>query len=75
MNRAKVRTKPFEKPVVITFFWNDNLDIDNHAAMGKVIVDAMKKRVINNDSRKWLKGVCHFFHDEPYIKVVIEEIE
>jgi Holliday junction resolvase RusA-like endonuclease len=69
MNRAKTPTVPFESPVIITIFWNDNLDIDNHAAMGKCIVDAMKKRVIKNDSRKWLQGVCHFFHDKPYIEV------
>lgn len=73
MNRAKIGDTPFDKPVIISFYWNDNLDVDNHAVMGKFIVDAMKKRLIHNDSKKWLKGVRHFFHDEPYIKVVITE--
>ena len=54
--------------------WNDRLDIDNHAIMGKMIVDAMKGRVIEDDSRRWVKGVCHYFHDGDYISVEIREI-
>ena len=74
MNRQEVRRTPFEKPVEISFLWNDRLDIDNHAVMGKMIVDAMKGRLINDDSRRWLKGVCHYFHDEEYILVQIREV-
>lgn len=74
LNRQEVRRKPFDKPVIITLLWNDRLDIDNHAVMGKMIVDALKGRLINDDNRKWLKGVCHFFHDEDYILVQIKEV-
>ena len=74
INRQEVRKTPFEKPVVITILWNDRLDIDNHAVMGKMIVDAIKGRLINDDNRRWLKGICHFFHDEDYILVKIGEI-
>lgn len=74
MNRQEVRKTPFGKPVEISFLWNDRLDIDNHAVMGKMIVDAMKGRLINDDNRKWLKGVCHYFHDEEYILVQIREV-
>lgn len=74
LNRQEVRKTPFEKPVVITILWNDRLDIDNHAVMGKMIVDAIKGRLINDDNRRWVKGVCHFFHDEDYILVKIGEI-
>ena len=49
LNRQEVRRTPFEKPVVITILWNDRLDIDNHAVMGKMIVDALKGRLINDD--------------------------
>lgn len=63
-----------KKPVIITFYWNDRLDIDNHAAMGKMIVDALKGKVIEDDNKRWLKGVCHFFHDEPFITVEITEV-
>lgn len=74
MNSQDARRAPFKRPVVITFHWNDRLDIDNHAIMGKMIVDAMKGRVIEDDSRRWVKGVCHYFHDGDYISVEIREI-
>lgn len=74
MNASNVRRVPFKRPVVITFHWNDRLDIDNHAIMGKMIVDALKGRVIEDDSRRWVKGVCHYFHDADYIGVEIREI-
>ena len=74
INRQEVRKTPFEKPVVITILWNDRLDIDNHAVMGKMIVDAIKVILINDYNRRWLKGVCHFFHTEDYILVTIKEV-
>ena len=74
MNKQEVRRKPFEKPVEISFLWNDKLDIDNHGVWGKMITDAMKGRIINDDNRKWLKGVYHGFHDEDYILVQIREV-
>jgi Holliday junction resolvase RusA-like endonuclease len=75
MNSQNVRRDPFKWPVVITFRWNDRLDIDNHAIMGKMIVDAMKGRVIEDDNRRCVKGVSHYFHDEDYIGVEIREIQ
>ena len=74
LTEARVPKKTFERPAVITFLWNDGLDIDNHAAMGKCITDALKNRVIQNDSRRYLAGVEHYFHEEPYIEVIIREI-
>lgn len=74
MDSQDVRWVPFKRPVVIVFHWNDRLDIDNHAIMGKMIVDAMKGRVIEDDSRRWVKGVCHYFHDEDFIGVEVREI-
>ena len=63
----------FEKPVGITFYWNDRMDIDNHAYMGKMIVDALKGYLIEDDTRKYLAEVRHKFHDEKVIKVEIRE--
>ena len=74
MNKQEIRIRPFEKPVEISFLWNDRLDIDNHAIMGKMIVDAMKGRLINDDSRRWVKGVCHYFHNEDYILIQVREV-
>ena len=74
MSKQDVRRKPFENHVVITFYWNDRLDCSNHAVMAKMIEDAMRGRVIRDDSRRWVKGIQHYFHDKPYIGVVITEI-
>lgn len=74
MCAQKVRKTPFKKPVIITFYWNDNLDCSNHAVMAKMIEDAMKGRLINDDNRKWVKGIEHYFHDKDTIKVVVREI-
>lgn len=75
MEKAGLRRVPFQKPVIVTFWWNDKLDIDNHAIMGKFIVDAMKGRLLKEDNRRWLKGVCHYWHDADYIKVEVREVE
>lgn len=75
MTKAKVRKRPFDKPVVITFLWNDALDIDNHAIMAKMIIDGLKKKLINDDSKRWVKGVENYWHDEDCIKVIIQEVE
>lgn len=75
MSKAQVRRRPFEKPVVITFLWNDKLDLDNHSIMSKMIIDALKGRLINDDTRKWVRGIEHYWHDEDYIKVILQEIE
>jgi hypothetical protein len=40
-----------------------------------MIVDAMKGRLIQQDSRKWVKGVVHAFHDKgDYIWVEVREV-
>lgn len=75
MDSAHCRKHPFENPVVVSFAWNDHLDLDNHSIMGKMILDAMKGRVFPDDSRKWLKGIEHYWHDADYIRVEIREVE
>lgn len=75
MDRQGVRKRPFEKPVEILLFWNDRLDVDNHSIMGKMIVDAMKGRLLQNDSKKWVRSVTHTFHDRgDYIWVEVREV-
>lgn len=72
---VKVRRRPFDHPVVITFLWNDRLDLDNHSMMAKMIIDGLKKRLIHDDSRRWVKGIEHYWHKDDCIKVIIREIE
>lgn len=74
MNRARCRKTPFDKPVVIRFLWNDRLDLSNHAYMAKLIEDGMTGRIIADDSRRYVRGIEHFFHDAPCIKVIVQEV-
>ncbi|MGI6361471.1 MAG: hypothetical protein ACOX05_04105 [Bacillota bacterium] len=74
LSAGKVPRKMFDKPVRITFSWNDGLDIDNHAYMGKMITDGMKGWVIRQDSPKWFVEVTHKFHDKDWVLVGIEEV-
>lgn len=74
MQRQDVRKAPFEKPVKITYLFNDNLDATNHAAMIKMIEDAMVGRCLAGDSRRYVKGFSCWFHDKDYIKVIVEEL-
>ena len=75
MDRQGVRKRPFEKPVEILLFWNDRLDVDNHSIMGKMIVDAMKGRLLQNDSKKWVRSVTHTFHERgDFIWVEVREV-
>lgn len=75
MRKAHCRKKPFEKPVVITYVWNDRMDLSNHAYMAKMIEDAMKGVIIADDSRKYVRGIEHYFHAANHIKVIVTEIE
>lgn len=74
MKRQNVRTEPIENPVIITFYWNDRLDCSNHAAMAKMIEDAMTGFLIEGDSRKYVKGIEHYFWDGDSIKVCVREV-
>lgn len=74
MDRQGVREEPFQSPVVLSFYWNDRLDCSNHAAMGKMIEDAMVGRVISGDSQKYVKGIEHYFWDGNSIKICVREV-
>ena len=75
MSKAQVRRRPFDKPVVITFLWNDRLDLDNHSIMSKMIIDTLKGRLINDDTRRWVKGIEHYWSNDDCIKVIIQEVD
>ena len=75
LKKAKVPEKAFLFPVSVWILWNDRLDIDNHAYMGKMIVDALKGRLIPEDSRKFFVDVRHSFYPGESILVMVKEIE
>lgn len=73
MRNAGIPQKPLEHPAEVTIYYNDRWDIDNHAILGKAIVDAMKGWVLQDDNRKYLVGVHHLFWDGDEIKVEVTE--
>lgn len=74
MERQGVRKVPFERAVELRFLFNDRLDCSNHAIMVKMIEDALKGRVIVDDSRKWVKRHIIEFHNGDSIVVEIREV-
>ena len=63
-----------DRPVKVRFYWDDGLDCDNHAVLGKAFLDAMKGYILPDDNRKWVKMVSHEFWDGGAIKVEIMEL-
>ena len=74
MRRAKIRKKLVSGPVAICFWWDDGLDVDNHAALGKAFVDAMKGYILPDDNRRWYQAVTHSFWDGGCIRVEVTEL-
>ena len=73
LRKQGIKPRIAKNPVSITFRWNDRLDLSNHAAMSKMIEDAVKGWIIQDDSRKWVQEIRHIWHDENYIEVEIKE--
>lgn len=71
MKRARIKKELIHEPVGIRFFWDDGLDADNHAVIGKAVVDAMKGFILPDDNRRWVKKVSHEFWDGKKISVEI----
>lgn len=74
LRRGKVRRRLVDEPVEVRFFWDDRLDVDNHAVLGKAIVDALKGYLLPDDDRRWLKKVSHAFWEGGKIRVEVEQI-
>lgn len=75
LNRSKCRRKPFLKPVSISYGFNDRLDLSNHAYIAKMIEDAIKGRIITDDSRRYVREIRYYWHNEPYIIVTVKEVD
>lgn len=63
---------PFARPVRITFWHNDRMDVDNHAIVEKLIVDALKGWLITNDDRRFYVERVSKFHADDCVRVRIE---
>lgn len=74
LKQARVKKAPFQKPAELIFRWDDHLDCSNHAALGKMIEDALKGWVIEDDSPRWVQRITHEFWNEGKIQVEVREI-
>lgn len=75
LRRQGVERKVINGKVAITFCWNDRLDIDNHAYMGKMIVDSLKGWLIEDDDRRHVTEVAHKFHSGNCIRITVARVE
>jgi hypothetical protein len=73
--QQRIPRKMYDRPVTIVYYWNDNLDCSNHAYIGKMIEDALKGWVIQNDSRRYVKEIVHKFHDGDCIVIEVKPYE
>ena len=73
LRQQGVPVRLFEKPVSISFWHNTRVDIDNHAAIEKMTVDAIKGWLLRNDDRRHYREKHSFFHDENYMKVSVTD--
>lgn len=74
LGACKVRRRTFAGPVKLTFWFNDRLDLSNHAVMVKFIEDAMTKWVIEDDGPKWVREIVLRFHEEDCVRVEVKEV-
>ena len=75
MKRAGIRQKILEKPVKLTFLFDDGLDCSNYAGIVEAVEDAMKGWIIKDDSRQYVKSITMMFHEENCIRVIVEEVK
>ena len=74
LQQAKIPKKLFKKPVEISFFWDDRMDIANHAFIAKCTVAALKGYLLEDDDRRHFAAVTHEFWDGGCIGVLIKEV-
>lgn len=75
LKKAGIRPKVITHPVEVRFFWDDGLDIDNHAVIGKAVVDALKGVLLPDDNPRWFRRVSHEFWSGGAIRVDILPFE
>ena len=66
--------KLFKEPVAIHLSYNSKLDLDNHGYLAKMIIDALKGYLIENDDRKYVKALIQDFHSGKDVLVEIWEV-
>lgn len=74
VGKAGIRRQVFQQPVEVNFYWDDGLDVDNHAVLGKAAVDALKGVLLADDNPKHFVRVTHNFWHGGCIRVELTEV-
>ena len=74
LKKARIKKQMVRGPVQVRFYWDDRLDCDNHAVIGKAVVDALKGWILPDDSPRWVRKVSHEFCGGGEIRVEVEEV-
>lgn len=75
LRRQGIKPRLFKRPVELRFWFNDRLDCSNHASYVKLIEDALKGVLIEDDNRQYVQRITMAFHSEDYILVEVTEID
>lgn len=75
VRQRRIRRQYVTGPVAVKFYWPARLDIDNHAVMGKMVVDALKGYILPDDNPRWYRRVTHEYWPEMAIGVEVWDYE
>ena len=75
MRSQGIKKRLLKNPVYIRFCFNTAMDVDNHGYLVKMIIDGMKGYLIQDDSKKYVKGYSVEFHSGKGILVEVSEFE
>ncbi len=75
LKQAGIPAGPMPWPLAVSFWWDDGLDLDNHGAIGKAVVDALKGVLLQDDNRRWVRCIKHQFWDGGRILVELSPWE
>ena len=73
MKQAKVKDV-MPGPVAVTVEYPEcGIDIDNLSYFAKCVIDGMKKRIVTDDSPRYVRSLTQRFYGGKLIKVIVEE--
>ena len=64
----------FANPVLIEFYWNSRLDLDNHGYLAKLIIDGLKGYLIEDDTKKHVREIRHSYWPQNGVKIEVSEV-
>lgn len=75
LQKQKIPKKIMREPVKISFGWPGRLDLDNYAYIRKMIIDALKGWVLEDDGQKFVAELYEILIKGDVITVQVEAAE